>query len=78
MAVVINSNNYIGTAEEMPTRIVVVIVLEENNSLKTINTATSSKLHIVYPRGTPRGTRSLSTCNLVTVTSSLKSLARVI
>ena len=32
--------------EEIPIRIVVVIVLEVNNSLKTITTATSSRLYI--------------------------------
>ena len=42
----------IGIAEEMPIRIVVVIVLEVNNSLKTINTATSSKLHMTWKNRT--------------------------
>ena len=42
----------IGIAEEMPIRIVVVIVLGVNGSLKTIFTAISSKLHITWKNRT--------------------------
>ena len=47
----------------------------KNNFVSKVLTAFQSHVRgCVYPRGT----RRLSTCNLVTVTSSLKSLARVI